>query len=96
MILTSEPGAESWPIAGATFILIHKQPQDPANAAEPLKFFAWAYKNGDKMAVLISFGVPMNMSLSGRPSEILDQREEPVREQARDEINLASTHAAVE
>ena len=58
VILTSEPGAESWPIAGATFILIHKQPQDPANAAEALKFFAWAYKNGDKMAEELDY-VPM-------------------------------------
>ncbi len=47
---TDEPGAGSWPIAGATFILIYKQPQDPAAAAEALKFFAWAYAKGGKMA----------------------------------------------
>ena len=58
VILTNEPGAGSWPIAGATFILIHKQPQDPANAAAALKFFAWAYKNGDKMAEELDY-VPM-------------------------------------
>ena len=50
MILTDQPGPTSWPIAGATFILIHKQPKDPAAATEALKFFAWAYANGDKMA----------------------------------------------
>jgi len=50
VILTDEPGPDSWPIAGATFILIHKQPQDPAAAAEALKFFSWAYAKGDKMA----------------------------------------------
>ncbi len=50
VVLTDEPGAESWPVAGATFILMHKQPQDPAAAAEALKFFDWAYKKGDKMA----------------------------------------------
>jgi phosphate transport system substrate-binding protein len=50
VILTEQPGAASWPIAGATFILIHKQPQDPAAAGEALKFFAWAYAKGDKMA----------------------------------------------
>jgi len=50
VILTDEPGAGSWPISGATFILIHKQPQDPAAAAEALKFFAWAYAKGGKMA----------------------------------------------
>jgi phosphate transport system substrate-binding protein len=58
VILTDQPGAASWPIAGATFILIHKQPQDPAAATEALKFFAWAYKKGDKMAEELDY-VPM-------------------------------------
>ena len=58
VILTNEPGAGSWPIAGATFILIHKQPKDPAAAAEALKFFAWAYSKGDKMAQDLDY-VPM-------------------------------------
>ncbi len=50
VILTDQGGAASWPIAGATFILIHKLPKDPAAAAEALKFFAWAYAKGTKMA----------------------------------------------
>ena len=50
MILTDQPGAKSWPIAGATFILVQKQPKDAAATKEALKFFAWAYKNGDEMA----------------------------------------------
>jgi phosphate transport system substrate-binding protein len=50
VILTNEAGANSWPISGATFILIHKQPQDPVAASEALKFFAWAYAKGGKMA----------------------------------------------
>src|SRR3954449_162961 len=58
VILTDQPGAESWPIAGATFILIHKQPQDPAAATEALKFFAWAYRSGDEMAEQLDY-VPM-------------------------------------
>ncbi len=58
VILTDQPGAASWPIAGATFILIHTQPQDPAAATEALKFFAWAYKNGSKMAEELDY-VPM-------------------------------------
>ena len=58
VILTNEAGAGSWPIAGATFILIHKQPQDPAAAAEALKFFAWAYAKGSKMAGDLDY-VPM-------------------------------------
>ena len=44
--------------AGATFILVHKQPPDPAATGEALKFFAWAYKNGDKMAEGLDY-VPM-------------------------------------
>jgi len=58
MILTDEPGAAAWPIAGATFILVPKQPKDVAAAAEALKFFAWAYKNGDAMASELDY-VPM-------------------------------------
>lgn len=50
IILTDQPGAAVWPIAGATFILMPKQPRDPAAAAEALKFFAWAYANGGQMA----------------------------------------------
>jgi phosphate transport system substrate-binding protein len=58
VVLTDEPGAASWPIAGATFILIHKQPRDAAAAAEALKFFKWAYAKGDKMAEELDY-VPM-------------------------------------
>ncbi len=58
VILTNQPGADTWPIAGATFILIHSQPQDPAAATEALKFFAWAYKKGGKMAEELDY-VPM-------------------------------------
>jgi phosphate transport system substrate-binding protein len=58
IILTNQPGTESWPIAGATFILIYQQPQDPAAAAEALKFFAWAYAKGGKMAEELDY-VPM-------------------------------------
>ena len=54
-ILTDQPGAESWPIAGATFILVHKQPQNPAATNEALKFFQWALKNGDQMAAELDF-----------------------------------------
>jgi phosphate transport system substrate-binding protein len=58
VILTNEAGAASWPISGATFILIHKQPQDSAAATEALKFFAWGYSKGAKMAEDLDF-VPM-------------------------------------
>jgi phosphate transport system substrate-binding protein len=50
VILTDEPGAESWPITSPTFILVHKKPKDPAAVKEALKFFDWAYSKGDKIA----------------------------------------------
>ncbi len=42
VILTNQPGADTWPIAGATFILMYKQPVDVAASADALNFFAWA------------------------------------------------------
>ena len=62
MILTDSAGDKSWPIAGATFILIPKQPKDGAAATEALKFFAWAYKNGSKMAQDLDY-IPMPESV---------------------------------
>ena len=58
VILTDQSGASTWPIAGATFILIPKQPPDAEAAAEALKFFAWAYANGSQMAEALDY-VPM-------------------------------------
>jgi phosphate transport system substrate-binding protein len=58
VILTNQAGAGSWPITGATFILIHKQPTNPAAATAALKFFDWAYKKGGKMAEELDY-VPM-------------------------------------
>jgi phosphate transport system substrate-binding protein len=49
-VLTEQQGKESWPITGATFILMHKAQDKPANASNALKFFEWAYASGDKMA----------------------------------------------
>lgn len=57
-ILTSEPGAKSWPITAATFILLPKQPQDQAAASEALKFFGWAFANGGKAAEELDY-IPM-------------------------------------
>jgi phosphate transport system substrate-binding protein len=49
-ILTNQAGKDAWPISGATFILMYKLQDKPAQAAASLKFFDWAYKNGDKTA----------------------------------------------
>ncbi len=50
LLLTDQPGAASWPITGATFILMQKQQADANKGMEVLKFFDWAYANGNKMA----------------------------------------------
>lgn len=57
-ILTQQPGKDSWPITGATFILMQKAQDKPAQATAALKFFEWAYKNGDKTADDLDY-VPM-------------------------------------
>lgn len=61
-ILTNQPGKDAWPLTGATFILMHKVQDKPADAAATLKFFDWAYKNGDKMADDLDY-VPMPASV---------------------------------
>ena len=57
-ILTAQPGDASWPIAGATFILMHAKPARVEDAKEALKFFAWAYAKGGAMAGDLDY-VPM-------------------------------------
>jgi phosphate transport system substrate-binding protein len=58
VILTNQPGPDTWPIAGATFILMYKQPVDPAASAEALKFFNWAYSKGAPEAEALDY-VPL-------------------------------------
>ena len=62
LILTDQGGAKSWPITGASFILVYKQPVDAAAVGEALKFFAWAYKDGATMAAELDY-VPLPASL---------------------------------
>lgn len=81
-VLTDEPGKDSWPITGATFILMHKKPEKPENSANVLKFFDWAYANGDKMAGELNY-VPMpdsvvNMVHKLWASSIMDASGKPV------------------
>ena len=57
-ILTNQPGKDSWPITGATFILMHKVQDKPMQATTTLKFFDWAYNQGDKTASNLDY-VPM-------------------------------------
>lgn len=58
LVLTDQPGHDAWPITGATFILMRKQPKDSAASAQALKFFAWAYEKGGDMALQLNY-VPM-------------------------------------
>lgn len=80
-VLTNQPGKAAWPISGATFILMHKTQEKPAQAAQVLKFFDWAYTHGDKMADDLDY-VPLPDSLKAtihkQWNEIKDASGKPV------------------
>ena len=54
-VLTEQAGKEAWPLTGATFIMMQKVQDKPVNASNALKFFEWAYINGDKMAAELEY-----------------------------------------
>ena len=58
VILTNQAGKDTWPISGATFIILHKVPANPENTKEVIKFFEWAFANGGAMATELEY-VPM-------------------------------------
>jgi phosphate transport system substrate-binding protein len=62
LLLTNQPGKDSWPITGASFILMHKQQTKPEVAREALNFFDWTYHNGGKMAEELDY-IPMPESV---------------------------------
>ena len=62
VILTDQPGEQSWPITAATFILMHKEPADKAASTEAIKFFKWAFAKGGKMAEELDY-IPMPESV---------------------------------
>jgi phosphate transport system substrate-binding protein len=62
-ILTEQPGKASWPITGATFILLHTAQAKPQQAAEVLKFFDWSFANGTKLAAELDY-VPLPDALT--------------------------------
>ncbi len=55
VILTDQPGHNSWPITGASFILMKKEQKDPDKAREVLKFFDWCFKNGKDLALSLDY-----------------------------------------
>jgi phosphate transport system substrate-binding protein len=78
VILANQPGAESWPMTAATWILLYKKPQDAAATAAALKFFAWSYDKGGKMAEDLDY-IPM-------PKNVVDS----VKKTWADEVKDAS------
>lgn len=63
LVLTDQSGKDSWPIAGATFILVHKEPSNCENAKAVFSFFDWAYRNGADMAKSLDY-VPIPKDVS--------------------------------
>jgi phosphate transport system substrate-binding protein len=62
VMLTDQPGAKSWPITGATFILVYLKQDKPESGKQVLKFFDWAYHHGGKMAEELDY-IPMPTSV---------------------------------
>jgi phosphate transport system substrate-binding protein len=62
LIITNQPGDESWPIAATTWVLIHAQPEDTKATENALKFFAWAYRDGKDQAKALDYvAIPDNV-----------------------------------
>jgi phosphate transport system substrate-binding protein len=82
LVLTDQPGRQSWPMTGASFILMHKVQAKADSAKEVLKFFEWSFQKGDKMAAELDY-VPMpdpvvKMIQSTWKSQIKDASGKPV------------------
>jgi len=76
MVLTDQPGTESWPITGASFILMYKKQDRPERARAVLAFFDWCYKQGGKAALGLDY-VPM-------PEQVVDMVEKSWSSELRD------------
>ena len=63
--LVNQKGATSWPITGASFALMYKQPADKAASVEVIKYFDWAFKNGKKQALELDY-VPLPDALTAQ------------------------------
>lgn len=63
--LVNQKGADAWPITGATFILVYREPRDPKKTQEVLKFFAYAWDRGGKSALELDY-VPLPKSVTDR------------------------------
>ena len=81
LVLTSQPGAASWPIVGASFIIVYKKPDDAAALGEALKFYDWAFKNGQKAAEELDY-VPL-------PAKVVDLVEASWKASIKDAAGMA-------
>ncbi|MCE5252561.1 phosphate ABC transporter substrate-binding protein PstS [bacterium] len=79
MVLTDQPGKASWPITGASFILIHKSQLDIAKAREMLTFFDWGFRHGAEIAESLHY-VPM-------PSNVIDLVEKVWKNEVKAGVN---------
>jgi phosphate transport system substrate-binding protein len=82
LILTNQPGAESWPITGASLIIVYKKADDAAALGEALKFYDWAFKNGQKAADELDY-VPLpakvvNLVEASWKAQIKDSAGQPI------------------
>ncbi|WP_372844368.1 phosphate ABC transporter substrate-binding protein PstS [Psychrobacter sp.] len=85
-VITNSETAQAWPIAAATFILVHKEPQDAKQVAGVLKFFDWAYAQGDDDAMALDY-VPFSDTavalFKAKWSEVVDSNGQPVYQPAQ-------------
>lgn len=75
LVLVDQPGADSWPITGASFIIIYKEQEKLNTAVEMLKFFDWCFKHGREKALELDY-VPI-------PGKVIEMVENAWREQVR-------------
>jgi phosphate transport system substrate-binding protein len=72
-LLINQPGKRSWPITGATYILMHEQQSDAAKAKAVLQFFDWAYREGGPTAEKLDY-IPMPEKVVGMIEDMWTKR----------------------
>jgi phosphate transport system substrate-binding protein len=80
-VLTEQPGKDTWPLSGATFIMMHKAQDKPVQASNALKFFEWSFNSGDKMAEeleYVSLPAPVKALVRKVWSDVKDTSGKPV------------------
>jgi phosphate transport system substrate-binding protein len=80
-MLTNQAAPQAWPITGATFILMYGKPENPANAAQTLRFFHWGLTQGNAMASELGYAtLPANVvgSIEKLWTQVRDASGKPV------------------